>query len=62
MQNATSGNLSEITTNAGGIGIQPKGALWLSPGSGLFTSALPTTKPIAGSGQIWNNGGVLSVA
>jgi hypothetical protein len=62
MQNATSGNLSEITTNAGGIGIQPKGALWLSPGSGLFTSGLPTTKPIAGSGQIWNNGGVLSVA
>jgi hypothetical protein len=62
LQNATAGNLSQISTNAGGIGIQPKGALWLSPSAGLFTSGLPTSKPNAGSGQIWNNGGVLSIA
>ncbi len=62
MQNATSGNLSQITTNSGGIGIQPKGALWLSPSNGLFAPGLPTNKPQAGSGQIWNNGGVLNIA
>jgi hypothetical protein len=62
VQNATASNLSEITTNAGGIGVSPKGALWLSPGAGLFASGLPTTKPATGSGQIWNNGGVLTIA
>jgi hypothetical protein len=61
-QNATAGNLSQITTNAGGISVQPRGALYLSPTSGLFIPSLPTTKPVSGSGQIWNNGGVLSVA
>ena len=62
MQNATTGNLSQITTNSGGIGIQPKGALWLSPSNGLFAPGLPTSKPQAGSNQIWNNGGVLNIA
>jgi hypothetical protein len=62
LQNATSGNLSLLTTNAGGLGIQPKGALWLSPTSGLFAPNLPTTRPTVGSGQIWNNNGVVSVA
>jgi hypothetical protein len=62
LQNATAGNLSLMTTNQGGIGIQPKGALWLSPSNGLFVSGLPTTRPSSGSGEIWNNGGVLSVA
>jgi hypothetical protein len=62
MQNATSGNLSQITTNSGGIGIQPRGALWLSPSSGLFAPGLPTSKPQVGSNQIWNNGGVLNIA
>ncbi len=61
-QNATAGNLSLIETNAGGLGIQPKGALWLSPTSGLFAPGLPTVKPASGSGQVWNNNGVLSVA
>ena len=62
LQNATSGNLCQITTNNGGIGIQPKGALWLSPSTGLFAFGLPTTKPASGSSQIWNNGGVLNIA
>jgi hypothetical protein len=62
VQNATSGNLSQITTNGGGLGLQPVGALWLSPGTGLFANGLPTTKPTTGSKQIWNNGGVLSIA
>ena len=62
VQNATSGNLCQIATNAGGLGIQPKGALWLSPTTGLFAPGLPTTKPASGSNQIWNNGGVLSIA
>jgi len=62
IQNALTGNLSLVTTNAGGIGLQPKGALWLSPSSGLFAPGLPTTKPAAGSSQVWNNNGVLSIA
>jgi hypothetical protein len=62
IQNATAGNLSQITTNSGGISLQPKGALWLSPSTGLFLTGLPTTKPTSGSGQVWNNGGVLSIA
>ena len=62
MQNATAGNLSLLSTNAGGLGVQPKGALWLSPGGGLFAPGLPTTKPAVGSGQVWNNGGVLNIA
>jgi hypothetical protein len=62
LQNATAGNLSQISTNTGGIGIQPKGALWLSPANGLFMSGLPTSKPSPGSGQVWNNGGVLNIA
>ena len=62
MQNASAGNLSLLGTNSGGLGIQPKGALWLSPGGGLFAPGLPTTKPASGSGQVWNNGGILSIA
>jgi hypothetical protein len=62
IQNATSGNLCEINTNQGGLGLQPRGALWLSPANGLFIPSLPTSKPTAGSGQIWNNAGVLSIA
>jgi hypothetical protein len=62
LQNATSGNLCEVTTNAGGIGVQPKGQLWLSPQNGVFMPGLPTTKPTTGSNQVWNNGGVLSIA
>ena len=62
LSNALAGNLSLISTNAGGIGVQPKGALWLSPSSGLFMPGLPTTKPAPGSGQVWNNAGVLSIA
>jgi hypothetical protein len=61
-QNAAQGNLSLMTTNAGGLGIQPSGALWLSPSSGLYAPGLPTSKPPSGSNQVWNNGGVLSIA
>ncbi len=61
-QNAAPGNLSLITTNAGGLGVQPKGGLWLSPGGGVFIPGLPTTKPTTGSGQLWNNGGALNIA
>jgi hypothetical protein len=62
LQNATSGNLSLISTNAGGLGLQPNGALWLSPASGLFANGLPTVKPVSGSKQVWNNNGVISIA
>jgi hypothetical protein len=62
LQNATSGNLCLLTTNAGGMSVQPKSSLWLAPGAGLFASGLPTTKPASGSGQIWNNNGALFVA
>jgi len=62
IQNATSGNLCIINTSSGGLSIQPKGALWFSPSGGIFCPNLPTTKPATGSYQIWNNGGVLSVA
>jgi hypothetical protein len=62
IQNATSGNLSEITTNAGGLAIQPVTSLYLSPGNGIFMPNLPTTKPAAGSHQIWNNNGVVNIA
>jgi hypothetical protein len=61
-QNATSGNLNLLETNTGGLSVQPKGSLWLAPESGLFISGLPVTKPAAGSNEIWNNGGVLSIA
>jgi hypothetical protein len=62
VQNATSGNLSQISTNAGGLGVQPKGALWLSPGAGLFVQGLPTTKPSSGSNQLWNNNGFVAIS
>ena len=62
LQNATSGNLSLLTTNAGGLGLQPKGALWLSPSNGVFAPGLPTVKPTAGSSQLWNDNGIVSVA
>ncbi len=62
MQNATSANLSLIGTNTGGLGLQPKGALVLSPSGGLFMPGLPTSKPASGSGQVWNNAGVISLA
>jgi len=62
IENATSGNVSVITTNIGGLGISPLGALRLSPGGGVFMTGLPTSKPASGSGQVWNNNGVLSVA
>ncbi len=60
--NATSGNSSVMTTNAGGLTISPVGALRLAPSAGVFMSGLPTTKPGVGSGQVWNNNGVLSIA
>jgi hypothetical protein len=60
--NASSGNPSVMTTNAGGLTISPAGSLRFAPTSGIFMSGLPTTKPMAGSGQVWNNNGVLSVA
>jgi hypothetical protein len=60
--NATSGNPSVMTTNAGGLTISPAGALRLAPSAGVFMSGLPTSKPAAGSGQVWNNSGVLSIA
>ena len=62
IQNAIQGNLSQVTTNAGGLGIQPNGALFLSPANGLFSPGLPTTKPTVGSNQLWNNNGVVSIA
>lgn len=62
IQNAVGSNLCQIGTNTGGIGVQPNGALWLSPSSGLFAPNLPTTKPAAGSHQVWNNNGVLNIA
>jgi len=62
LQNATSGNLSLLTTNAGGLEVQPKGPLWLSPSNGLFAPGLPTTKPATGSAELWNNNGVVSIA
>jgi hypothetical protein len=62
LQNATASNLSTIATNAGGLGLEPKGALVLSPSGGIFLPGLPTTKPAAGSSQMWNNNGVLSIA
>jgi hypothetical protein len=62
VQNAAGSNLSTIATNSGGLGIEPKGALSLSSTGGIFLPGLPTTKPIAGSGQVWNNNGVLSIA
>ena len=62
MQNAAPGNLSLLSTNSGGLEVQPKGALWLAPSGGLFAPGLPTIKPATGTGQIWNNGGVLSIA
>jgi hypothetical protein len=62
LQNAANGNLSLLTTNAGGLGVQPRGALWLSPTNGLFAAGLPTIKPASGSSQLWNNNGVVSIA
>ena len=62
MQNAIPGSLSLLGTNSGGLGVQPKGALWLTPNGGLFIPGLPTVKPTVGSGQVWNNSGVLSIA
>jgi hypothetical protein len=62
LQNASNGNLSLLTTNAGGLSISPPGGLHLSSSGGIFMSGLPTSRPSAGSGQLWNNGGVLSVA
>jgi hypothetical protein len=61
-QNAKGSNSSTISTNAGGLSIVPNGALQLSPTGGVFAPGLPTTKPSAGSSQIWNNNGVLSIA
>ena len=62
VQNALAGNLSLISTNLGGLGVQPKGALWLSPTGGLFLPNLPVSRPTSGTGQVWNNNGVLSIA
>jgi hypothetical protein len=62
IQNATQGGLCIVNTNSGGLEISPHGALWLSPSSGLFAGGLPTARPTIGSGQIWNNNGVLSIA
>ena len=62
LQNALSGNANLITTSAGSLAIEPKGALIMSPGSGLFMLGLPNIKPAQGSGQIWNNSGVISIS
>ena len=62
VQNAVSANQSVIGTNTGGLGLQPKGALSLSPTGGIFMPGLTTVRPASGSGQIWNNAGVVSVA
>ena len=62
LQNATVGNPSLLTTNIGGLAVQPKGSLWISPAGGLFMTGLPTTRPSSGSGQIWNNNGTLSIS
>jgi hypothetical protein len=62
MQNAASGNPCILTTSLGGLLVSPTGSLRLASTGGVFMSGLPTTKPAAGSGQVWNNGGVLSVA
>lgn len=62
IQNATSGNLCIINTNTGGMSVQPAGALWLSPQGGIYAPNLPTTRPAAGSHQLWNNNGVVSIA
>lgn len=62
MQNATSGNLCSLSTNAGGLSVGAVGSLWLSPGAGLFASGLPTTRPAVGSKQVWNNAGTLCIA
>jgi hypothetical protein len=62
VQNGTAGVPSVVSTNAGDLKLAPKAALWLSPGTALFATGLPTQKPATGSGQIWNNGGVLSIA
>ena len=62
LQNATSGNPCLLTTNSGGLTISPTGSLRFAPSAGVFMSGLPTTKPTAGSGQVWNNNGVLNIA
>ena len=62
LENATFGNPSVLTTNSGGLVISPAGSLRLAPIAGVFLPGLPTTKPAAGSGQVWNNNGVLSIA
>jgi hypothetical protein len=60
--NAAGSNPSIISTNASGLTISPRGALTLSPTGGVFVQGLPNTKPPAGSGELWNNNGVLSIA
>jgi hypothetical protein len=76
IQNAASGNLSVISTNAGGLSIQsgatiylaPTTQLWLGSGSGTgavysATIAGVTTNPGGGvSNKIWNNNGVLALS
>jgi hypothetical protein len=62
--NAAPGNLVQIGTNADGITMNPVGSLYLSPQNGkiFVIGTLPTTRPTPGSNQLWNNGGVLSIA
>jgi hypothetical protein len=60
--NAAGGNPSFITTNTSGLIINPRGALTLAPSGGVFMPGLPTIRPPAGSGQVWNNNGILSIA
>lgn len=62
IQNSTGNNLCLINTNNSGLALSPHGPLWLSPGAGLFVSGIPLSRPTVGSGQIWNNNGILSVA
>jgi hypothetical protein len=62
LQNSSGSNLCLLSTNQGGLSVQPEGALWLSPQNGLFINGLPTGKPATGSKQLWNNNGVLSIA
>jgi hypothetical protein len=62
IQNSAGTNPSTIGTNSGGLTLEPKGTLVFSPTGGVFAPGLPTVKPAAGSSQIWNNNGVLSIA
>ena len=62
IQNATGSNACTLSTNAGGLAVQPRGTLTCATAAGIFMPGLPTSKPAPGSNQLWNNSGVLSIA